>query len=187
MTSTSDLVLKVLPGVKVVQGYKPHIKGHSFPEVRCSFWLLAWASGCLYDCAYCWLKAYHPWPWGEVHVAEKPALTRVLEGFCAKIPGSCLLNAGELCDSFIEPDLILFVAETLRLVNEEYGRRHRLLLLTKSADPRVLLEKDLQDVIVYSASINAEPWPETSKGAHRRQPRGSLQRSVLRKPATRSG
>lgn len=157
MTSTSDLVLKVPAEVQIILDYRPYIKRHSFPKVRCSFWLLAWANGCLYDCEYCWLKAgYHPWPWNEIHVADKPALTRTLEGFCARIPGSCLLNAGELCDSFVAPDLIVFMAETLRLANEEYDRRHRLLLLTKSADPRVLLENDLQDVVVYSASINRE-------------------------------
>ena len=142
--------------LKIVETYKPYIKRHSFPQVRCGFWLLAWANGCMFNCQYCWLKAYHPWPWNEIHIAEKPALTKVLERFSAKTPGSHLLNAGELCDSFVAPSYIPFMAETLRLGNEEYGRGHRLLLLTKSADPQVLLENDLQDVIVYSASINTE-------------------------------
>lgn len=166
MTSTADMVLKVLSEVQIIPDYRPYVKKHSFPEVRCSFWLLAWANGCLYNCDYCWLKAYHPWPWNEVHVADKPALTRVLEEFCAKISGSLLLNAGELCDSFIIPEYVVFMAETLRLTNDVHGRRHRLLLLTKSADPRVLVENDLQDVVVYSASINAEPEArDLEKGA----------------------
>lgn len=142
---------------RFVFGYRPYIKRHNYPQVRCSFWLLSWANGCLYNCAYCWLKAgHHPWPWNEVHIAEKPTLARVLERFCAKTPGSQLLNAGELCDSFVAPEYISFTASILRQANEEYGRGHRLLLLTKSADPRVLLENHLQDIAVYSASVNTE-------------------------------
>lgn len=140
----------------MVLGYKPYIKRHSFSQVRCSFYLLAWANGCHYNCEYCWLRAYHPWSWNEVHVAEKPALTRVLKRFCSKTGGSQLLNAGELCDSFVAPEYILFMAETLRQANEEYGCGHSLLLLTKSADPRILLENSLQDVVVCSASVNTE-------------------------------
>jgi len=143
-------------GPKGVTGYKPYVKMHSFPKVRCSFWLLAWANGCLYNCSYCWLKAYHPWPWSEIHVAEKPALTGIIQKFCSEIGGSKLLNAGELCDSFIAPEYIPFMAETLRLFNAEYGRWHRLLLLTKSADPEVLLQGAYQDVVVYSISVNTE-------------------------------
>jgi hypothetical protein len=141
---------------KLVTGYKPYIKRHSFPKVRCSFMLLAWANGCMYDCSYCWLKAYHPWSWRMIHVAEKPVLARVLRRFCKRIGGSQLLNAGELCDTFISPEYIPFMAEMLRQANEEYGRSHRLLLLTKSADPWPLLTKDFQDVVVYSASVNTE-------------------------------
>jgi DNA repair photolyase len=110
----------------------------------------------MYDCSYCWLKAYHPWPWTEVYVTEKPSLARVLRRFCTKIGLSQLLNAGELCDSFVAHEYIPFMASVLRQANEEYGRRHRLLLLTKSADPWPLLENSYQDVIVYSVSINTE-------------------------------
>jgi len=141
---------------KVILGYKPYIKLHSFPQVRCSFWLLAWANGCHYDCDYCWLKAYHPWSWDKIHIAEKPALAKTIKNFCKRIGGSKLLNSGELCDSFIMPEYIPFMASVLRRANEEYGRSHRLLLLTKSADPRVLLQGDYQDVVVYSCSVNTE-------------------------------
>jgi DNA repair photolyase len=151
---------------KLIMGYKPYIKKHSFPQVRCSFLLLAWANGCHYNCSYCWLRAYHPWSWREIHVAEKPVIARVLHRFCSKIGGSKLLNAGELCDSFIAPDYITFMASTLRHYNEEYGRRHRLLLLTKSADPGVVLQGPYQDVVVYSVSVNTETIArELEKGA----------------------
>lgn len=33
------------------------------------------------------LKACHPWPWTKIHVAEKSALTRVLDKFSSEIPG----------------------------------------------------------------------------------------------------
>jgi len=161
MTSTADLVLKAPPGLRVVQDYQPYIKRHRFPKVRCSFWLLAWANGCPYDCGYCWLKAYHPWPWSEIHVAEGPSLARILRHFCTRIHGSQLLNAGELCDSFMVPEYITFMVKTLRQANDAYGTHHRLLLLTKSTDPKVLLENDLRDMVVYSASINAEAAAET--------------------------
>jgi len=143
-------------GSKLVMGYKPYIKIHSFPQVRCTFWLLAWANGCFYNCEYCWLKAYRPWPWNEIHVAEKAALAKTIKNFCKKIGGSKLLNAGELCDSFIAPEYISFMASMLRQANMEYGRRHRLLLLTKSADPSVLLQGNFKDVVVYSVSVNTE-------------------------------
>jgi len=140
----------------IVSDYKPYVKRHNFPKVRCSFWLLAWANGCHYNCSYCWLQAYHPWPWNEVHIAEKSSLVGVLNRFCSRTSGSALLNAGELCDSFVAPEIISFMAETLRQANIEYARGHRLLLLTKSAYPRVLLENDLQDIVVYSVSLNTE-------------------------------
>lgn len=140
-----------------IPNYQPYIKRHNYPKIRCSFWLLAWANGCHYDCTYCWLKAgYHPWPWSEIHIAQKSLLAKVLRRFCARTPGSQLLNAGELCDPFIMPEYVSFMASTLRQVNREYGRQHRLLLLTKSADSNVLLQDNFQDVIVHSASVNAE-------------------------------
>jgi len=84
----------VKPERTLIHGYRPYIKRRSYPAVRCSFWLLAWANGCLYNCAYCWLKAYHErWPWHEIHVAERATLARVLERFCARHSGSQLLNA----------------------------------------------------------------------------------------------
>jgi len=152
---------------RFVSSYKPQIKRHNFPKVRCSFWLLAWSNGCLYDCAYCWLKAgYHPWPWSEVHVADRPILKNIIQKFCKKISVSQLLNAGELCDSFVAPEYISFMASQLRQANNEYSRGHRLLLLTKSADPGVLLNEDLSDVVVYSLSLNAErPARDLEKGA----------------------
>ena len=163
---------------KSIMGYRPYIKRHSFPQVRCSFWLLAWANGCHYDCKYCWLKAYHPWSWTQIHIAEKPVLARVLRRFCSKIGGSQLLNAGELCDSFVAPEYIPFMASVLREANEENGRRHRLLLLTKSADPKVLLQGTYQDVVVYSLSVNAEqPARDLEKGA---PPPGSRMRAALK-------
>lgn len=166
MTSTSDLALKVTAEAQLILGYRPYIKRHSFPKVRCSFWLLAWANGCPYDCAYCWLKAYHPWAWTEIHVADKPAVAMVLRRFCAKTGGSQLLNAGELCDSFVAPEHISFMATKLQNINLEFGRRHRLLLLTKSADPSVLLQGTYQDAVVYSVSVNTETMSkDLEKGA----------------------
>lgn len=150
-----------------VSGYRPYIKRHNYPRVRCNFWLFAWANGCHYDCAYCWLKAgYHPWPWSEVHLADKPALAKVLHRFCSRVDGYQLLNAGELCDSFVAPEYIAYMASVLRQANQEYGCGHRLLLLTKSEDPQVLLRSDFQDVIIYSLSLNTETTAkDLEKGA----------------------
>jgi DNA repair photolyase len=89
-------------------------------------------------------------------VAEKPVLAKVLRRFCGETLGGHLLNAGELCDSFIAPEYISFMASELREANEEYGRPHRLLLLTKSADPWPLLKINYQDVILHSVSVNTE-------------------------------
>ena len=150
----------------LVVGYKPYVKRHSFPKVRCGFWLLAWANGCHYNCAYCWLRAYHPWPWTEIHVADKPALARALRRFCSKVGGSQLLNAGELSDSFVTAEYISFMATKLQNYNSLFGRRHRLLLLTKSADPKVLLQGAYQDAVVYSVSLNTETTAkQLEKGA----------------------
>ena len=162
-----------------VSGYKPYVKRHNFPRVRCSFWMLTWANGCFYDCAYCWLKAgYHPWSWTEIHIAERAPIARCLRRFCKRISGSQLLNAGELCDSFVAPEYIPFMASELKRANEEYGRWHRLLLLTKSADPSVLLNEDLSDVVVYSLSVNAEqPARNLERGA---SPPGSRMRAALK-------
>lgn len=48
------------------------------------------------------------------------------------------------------------MASVLRQANMEYGRDHKLLLLTKSTDPTVLLQGAYPDVVVYSVSVNTE-------------------------------
>lgn len=151
--------------VKLVFGYKPSVAFHNYGKlgVRCSFWVLKWANGCHLSnqgepgCKYCWLKAYHPWDWNEIHIASKEDIAKALERHYQKQRARALLiNTDELCDSLVAGwDYIGFISQQIRELNEKYDKKNKILVLTKDAPKDPL--KGYEDVLVYSISITSKP------------------------------
>jgi len=114
------------------------------------FWLLAWADGCPYRCAYCYLLGTFRGHVEPVVFSNLDDLDRELDRFLASNSGS-ILNAGELTDSLAITDSV-----PIRLI-QRFARqdRNKLLLLTKSANVRNLLDLDHNGQTIVSFSINA--------------------------------
>jgi len=114
------------------------------------FWLLAWADGCPYRCAYCYLLGTFRGNVKPVVFSNLDDLDRELDQFFASNPGR-ILNAGELDDSLAINDSV-----PIRLIQRFACQdRNKLLLLTKSANVRNLLGLDHNGQTIVSFSINA--------------------------------
>lgn len=112
------------------------------------FWELRWAYGCHFNCSYCYLQGTfrghkEPWniPLSHVFIA--------LDNFFNQVSEPSILNSGELADSLVFPFEIEKIIDKF-----EEQNRHKLLLLTKSANVGFLLKKPRKQTIV-SFSINA--------------------------------
>lgn len=153
--------------IKVVFNYKPKVVFHNYGRlgIRCAFWVLKWANGCHLThegepgCRYCWLRAYHPWDWNEIHAAPKEKIEKALEKHYKKQRASAILiNTDELCDSLVCGwDYISFICEKTRELNKTYGKKNKILVLTKDAPNPI---EGYEDVMVYSISISSKPVEE---------------------------
>jgi spore photoproduct lyase len=132
-------------------------------DILCPHFIeLRWAFGCQFDCAWCYLqgtgygnKAFRAYSLPQIlaHLRrffqENRAFSKSLK--CLTDVGSrCILNSGELSDSYPNHP-------NIRAIMDAFAKqdRHKLLLLTKTADPQSLLETYRKNV-VYSVSVNAE-------------------------------
>lgn len=114
------------------------------------FWLLAWADGCPYRCAYCYLLGTFRGNVEPVVFSNLDDLDRELDQFFASKSGR-ILNAGELNDSLAITDSV-----PIRLIQHFACQdRNKLLLLTKSANVRNLLDLDHNSQTIVSFSVNA--------------------------------
>jgi len=117
------------------------------------FWELNWAYGCRFNCAYCYLQGTFrgnkkPWP------RPLDQIFTVLDEFFKDHQNDPqILNSGELTDSLVFPRRIKQISDKF-----EEQSRHRLLLLTKSANVESLDDKPRKQTI-FSFSLNAhEVW-----------------------------
>jgi spore photoproduct lyase len=123
------------------------------PGIVCPhFWELNWAYGCWFDCAYCYLQ-------GTLRGNKKPRhrpvgeVLAALDSFFREQDEPQILNSGELADSMVFPQVIKRISDKF----EEQGK-HKLLVLTKSANIGVLLDRPRRQT-VFSFSLNApEVW-----------------------------
>lgn len=116
------------------------------------FWMLKWASGCPFDCAYCYLKGTF---FGKTQPRHRN-VNNILKALDILFERDepVLLNSGELADSLMFPKVMEKIANKF-----EEQNTHKLLLLTKSKNVKFLLEKP-RDQTVVSFSINAFPIAE---------------------------
>jgi spore photoproduct lyase len=137
---------------------KPNIDGTivyfsktPFDIVCPHFWELRWAFGCPFDCAYCYLQGTGR---GNKSPKYRP-INRVIktidkafkDEYFLKYPS--IFNSGELSDSLMNPFNMKQIVDFF-----ETQERHKLLLLTKSANVTWLSQKPRRQTIA-SFSINA--------------------------------
>lgn len=132
-------------------------------DVVCPHFLeLKWATGCPYDCAWCYLK-------GTLRFAPSKAKPRVkdftkierhVRAFTETVDW-CeeLLNTGELSDSLMyERDGSSFSKFIMSIFNQQ--ERHKVLFVTKSNRIDNLLQMNRKDRAIVSFSLNAEDVAE---------------------------
>lgn len=147
-----------LGGIKLYEEPIPNIDGMivyfsktPFDIVCPHFWELRWAFGCPFDCAYCYLQ-------GTGHGNKTPKyrpINRVIEAidkafkdeYFLKHPS--IFNSGELSDSLMNPTNMKQITDFF-----ETQGRHKLLLLTKSANVEWLSQQTRKQTIA-SFSMNA--------------------------------
>lgn len=115
------------------------------------FWELRWAFGCPFDCAYCYLQGTGR---GNKSPKYRPILAVIKaidkafrDDYFLKHPS--IFNSGELSDSLMNPTNMKQIVDLF-----ETQDRHKLLLLTKSANVAWLSQKTRKQTIA-SFSINA--------------------------------
>jgi spore photoproduct lyase len=114
------------------------------------FFELRWAFGCPYDCQWCYLLGTS---FGKKHYRAYPVETtlRHLARAFSEIQEPQIFNSGELSDSLPDHRNMESIMDLF-----ETHSRHKLLLLTKTANASSLLKKPRKQVI-YSCSLNALP------------------------------
>ena len=113
------------------------------------FWELNWAYGCPFDCAFCYLQ-------GTFRGNKQPRVKKLSRVFSALEKvfendqlGPTIFNSGELTDSLAFPSVMEKIVDKF-----EGQSKHKLLLLTKSANVGFLVRKPRKQTI-YSFSLNA--------------------------------
>ena len=114
------------------------------------FYELRWAFGCNYDCQWCYLLGTS---FGKKHFRAYDINTVLKHTARAlrEIKEPQIFNSGELSDSYPSHPNIQAIMDLF-----ETQSRHKLLLLTKTADASSLINKQRKQVI-YSCSLNANP------------------------------
>ncbi|MFH1486969.1 MAG: radical SAM protein, partial [Chloroflexota bacterium] len=138
-------------------------------DVVCPHFLeLKWATGCPYDCAWCYLKGtlrFVPTK-AKPRVKDFAKVERHVRAFVETVDW-CeeILNTGELSDSLMyERNGESFSKFIMSIFNQQ--ERHRVLFVTKSNHVDNLLQMDHRGMAVISFSLNAEDVAERfEKGA----------------------
>jgi len=126
-------------------------------DVVCPHFMeLKWANGCKYDCAWCYLNGtYRFLEGGKEPRLKDPVVTlEHLKAFLANVSEPTVLNSGELSDSLV------FEGEAFSLTNGivplfQGQDRHKLMILTKSANVKGILEANAQGHVIVGFSVNS--------------------------------
>jgi len=114
------------------------------------FYELRWAFGCNFDCQWCYLLGTS---FGKKHFRayDINVVLRHTSRALREIQEPQIFNSGELSDSYPNHPSIQAIMDLF-----ETQTRHKLLLLTKTANASSLIKKTRKQVI-YSCSLNALP------------------------------
>lgn len=117
------------------------------------FWELRWAYGCPFACAYCYLQ-------GTLRGRKEPRyrpvqhmLLALTNAFQDENLRASIFNSGELSDSLMNPSIMEKIADKF-----EEQTKHKLLLLTKSANTGFLVKRPRKQTIVSFTINNSEVW-----------------------------
>jgi len=148
-----------------------------FPEkpldVVCPHFLeLKWANGCHFDCAWCYLNGtFRFMERGKnPHLKDPDTIVQHVDSLFSQWNEPALLNSGELADSLVfEGHSFSLSKDIIPLFKKQ--DIHKLLIVTKSANVKGVLESESQEVVIPSFSLNAykvsERWE--NKAPHPRQ------------------
>ncbi|MFW6126217.1 MAG: radical SAM protein [Chloroflexota bacterium] len=166
--SRCGLVSRVGDGSIITRFDKTPIPENPTDVVCPHFLELKWATGCPYDCAWCYLKGtlrFQPQK-TKPQVKSYGKVEQHVRSFLGSANGHReLLNTGELADSLMwerkGPPFSTFILSLF-----EGQEQHKVLFVTKSTNVEHLLEGAYQDTAVVSFSLNAEAVAERfEKGA----------------------
>jgi spore photoproduct lyase len=134
-----------------------HVNDTTRPGLVCgAFHAISYYIGCPYRCSYCYLQTTFRGQVEPVAYTNREKLLGELDTWLAQ-PGSLRLNAGELMDSLALDGVIPLVDDLVpRFAVQD---RHKLLLVTKSANIRNLVKHDPRGQVIVAFSVNA---PEVS-------------------------
>jgi spore photoproduct lyase len=146
------------------------------PGIVCPhFYILAFANGCPFKCSYCYLNlTLRHWPEPTVFSNTARMYQEVRDWlYATKTPS--VMNAGELSDSLAWDDEIRLTADLAPLFASQ--TRHKLLLLTKSANIGELLKLEPSPQVIVSFSVNSS---EVSKKFEKNAPAPELRLAAAR-------
>ena len=149
-------------------------------DVVCPHFIeLKWANGCNFDCAWCYLNGTFRFrPMGKKpYMKDIQRVTGDLEQFLASVSNPALLNSGELSDSLVFESNGSALSKII-IPMFKGQNRHKLLIVTKSANIEKLLKTESQDNVVVSFSINAE---KVAKKWEKKAPAPSARLKAARK------
>ena len=156
--SRRTLVKRVGDGSIITRFEKTPIPTRSTDVVCPHFLELKWATGCPFDCAWCYLKGtlrFRPQK-SKPYVKDYERIGQHVRSFLENANG-CeeVLNTGELADSLMwEKNGNPFSKFILSLFQGQNG--HKVLFVTKSKNIEHLLEDDRQSNAIISFSLNAD-------------------------------
>lgn len=178
--SIDELVERVGDGSIIKRFDKTPVPSRPTDVVCPHFLELKWATGCPYDCAWCYLQGtFRFLPYGKK--PRNKGFERVEKHLLSLFNGDGvkpeLLNSGELSDSFItersEEPFTIFIMD--RMATQD---KHKVLFVTKSDYVNNLLKVPNAEQAVVSFSINAEKvadrWERAPKVSDRIEAAGKL-------------
>jgi spore photoproduct lyase len=129
-------------------------------DVVCPHFLeLKWATGCQYNCAWCFLQGTLRFIGKNPRIKDWSKIEKHVLTFLNDSSPPEILNSGELADALLsEGDEKPFTKFIIPIFENQ--NKHKVLLLTKSNNIKNLLEISKHDNIVVSFSLNAEAVAE---------------------------
>ncbi len=117
---------------------------------------LKWANGCNFDCAWCYLNGTLRFrPDGKAPYLKDPEkIEGHIRSYLEQTRGPSLLNSGELSDSLAFEGNGGALSKTIIPLFKGQDR-HKLLVLTKSANMKGIAASESQDNVIVSFSLNS--------------------------------
>lgn len=123
------------------------------PGIMCPhFWQLKHANGCIYDCAYCYLKLTFRHLKQPVIYSNVGEMAVEIRKWMRENKDPQVLNAGEVCDSLAFDQATNLSRMLIKLFKNQ--SKHYILFVTKSDYIKNILEFKASDRVIISFSIN---------------------------------